>query len=45
MNMVKSKLSGEWNKRVVDILREELESMNDEQTKTFFESVGTLMAN
>ena len=42
---LKTKLSAEWNKKVVDILRKELESMDGEQTKTFFESVGTLMAN
>lgn len=42
---VKTKLSSDWNKRVVDILRKELESMDGDQTKTFFESVGTLMAN
>jgi dynein heavy chain len=42
---LKTKLSSEWNKEVVDILRKELESMDGEQTKTFFESVGTLMAN
>lgn len=42
---VKSKLSSDWNKKVVDILRKELESMDGEQTKIFFESVGTLMAN
>jgi hypothetical protein len=45
MSEVKTKLSSDWNKRVVDILRKELESMDGEQTKTFFESVGTLMAN
>ena len=42
---VKSDLSSQWNKEVVEILRKELESMDSEQTKTFFESVGTLMAN
>ena len=42
---LKTKLSSEWNKKVVDILRKELESMDGEQTKTFFESVSTLMAN
>ena len=45
MNKVKGQLSSEWNKKVVDILREELESMDRDQTKTFFESVATLMAN
>jgi dynein heavy chain len=42
---VKSDLSSQWNKDVVEILRKELETMDAEQTKTFFESVGTLMAN
>jgi dynein heavy chain len=45
MNTIKQKLSTDWNKRAVDILREELENMDREQTKTFFESVATLMAN
>ena len=42
---VKTKLSSDWNKKVVDILRKELENMDGDQTKVFFESVGTLMAN
>jgi len=45
MNSVKVLLSSDWNKSAVDILREELENLDKDQTKTFFESVSTLMAN
>ena len=45
MSEVKAQLSANWNKKVVDILRKELENMDGDQTKKFFESVGTLMAN
>jgi dynein heavy chain len=45
MNKVKGLLSSDWNKSAVDILREELENLDKDQTKTFFESVSTLMAN
>lgn len=45
MSSVKGLLSSDWNKSAVDILREELENLDKDQTKTFFESVATLMAN
>jgi dynein heavy chain len=45
MNKVKGLLTSDWNKSAVDILREELENIEKDQTKTFFESVSTLMAN
>lgn len=45
MARVKNLLSSEWNKAAVDILREELENLDKDQTATFFESVATLMAN
>jgi len=45
MSKVKGLLSSDWNKGAVDILREELENLDKDQTKTFFESVATLMAN
>ena len=45
MTRVKNLLSSDWNKSAVDILREELENLDKDQTKTFFESVATLMAN
>ena len=45
MNRVKGLLSSDWNKSAVDILREELENLDKDQTKTFFESVATLMGN
>ena len=45
MSRVKGLLSSDWNKGAVDILREELENLDKDQTKTFFESAATLMAN
>ena len=45
MAKVKNLLSSDWNKAAVDILREELENLDKDQTSTFFESVATLMAN
>lgn len=45
MKSVKHLLSTEWNKAAVDILRQELENLDKDQTATFFESVATLMAN
>jgi hypothetical protein len=45
MAKVKGVLGSEWNRSAVDILREELENIDKDQTKTFFESVSTLMAN
>ena len=46
MNKVKCLLASDWNKHAVEILREELENITDrDQTKTFFESVATLMSN
>jgi hypothetical protein len=42
---VKGLLMNDWNKAAVDILREELENLDKDQTKTFFESAATLMAN
>jgi hypothetical protein len=45
MARVKNLLSSDWNKAAVDILREELENLDKDQTATFFESVATLMAN
>lgn len=45
MARVKNLLSSEWNKAAVDILREELENLDKDQTANFFESVATLMAN
>lgn len=45
MSKVKGLLSTDWNRSAVDILREELENLDKDQTKTFFESAATLMAN
>jgi hypothetical protein len=45
MSKIKGLLSSDWNKSAVDILGEELENLDKDQTKTFFESVATLMAN
>jgi hypothetical protein len=45
MSKIKGLLSSDWNKSAVDILREELENLDKDQAKNFFESVATLMAN
>lgn len=45
MSKIKGLLSSDWNKSAVDILREELENLDKDQTKTFFEAVATLMSN
>jgi hypothetical protein len=37
MSKVKGMLSSDWNKSAVDILREELENLDKDQTKAFFE--------
>ena len=42
---VKGLLMNEWNSAAVDILRDELENLDKDQTRTFFESASTLMAN
>lgn len=38
-------LNRDWKDRAVDILREELENLDRDQTQTFFDSVATLMSN
>lgn len=45
MTKIKGLLSTDWNNSAVNILREELENLDKDQTKTFFESAATLMAN
>jgi hypothetical protein len=45
MSKIKGLLSSDWNKSAVDILREELENLDKDQAKNFFESVATLMSN
>jgi len=42
---VKTLLHTDWSKSAVDILREELENLDKDQTKTFFESIAALMSN
>ena len=42
---VKLLLNRDWKDRAVDILREELENLDRDQTQTFFDSVATLMSN
>lgn len=42
---VRHLLNKEWKDRAVDILREELENLDRDQTQTFFDSVATLMSN
>ena len=38
-------LNSQWTKQAVDILREELENLDKDQTTTFFDSVAALMSN
>ena len=45
MAHVKNKLATEWNKRAVDILRVEIEHMDEQQMATFFSATATLMSN
>lgn len=45
MSKVKNLLQTEWNKAATEILREELDNLDKDQTKTFFESTATLMSN
>jgi len=42
---VRGALHDQWSKSAVDILREELENLDKDQTKTFFDSVAALMSN
>jgi hypothetical protein len=42
---VRGNLHDNWSKAAVDILREELENLDKDQTKTFFDSVAALMSN
>lgn len=45
MLKVKGILTSDWNRGAVDIIREELENLDKDQVKTFFESTATLMSN
>jgi len=45
MNKIKAMLTSDWNKQAIAILKEELENLDKDQVKTFFESAATLMAN
>lgn len=45
IDKVSNLLSQNWNKSAVDILREELENLDKDQTKTFFDSCAALMSN
>jgi hypothetical protein len=38
-------LNSEWSKSAVDILREEIDNLDKDQHKTFFDSVAALMSN
>ena len=42
---VRALLNSDWSKSAVNILREELENLDKDQTKTFFDSVAALMSN
>jgi hypothetical protein len=45
MAKVKNLLQTDWNKAATEIIREELDNLDKDQTKTFFESTATLMSN
>lgn len=45
IDKVRGLLNSDWSKSAVDILREELENLDKDQTKTFFDSVAALMSN
>lgn len=42
---VRGSLNSEWSKSAVDILREEIDNLDKDQHKTFFDSVAALMSN
>jgi hypothetical protein len=43
--IIKTALTTEWCKQAGDILREELENLDKDQTKNFCDSVSALMSN
>ena len=45
MSKVHGLLANDWNKKAVNILREQIVKIDKDQTKTFFEAVSTLMSN
>jgi hypothetical protein len=45
IDQVRALLNSEWQRNAVDILREELENLDKDQTTTFFDSVAALMSN
>lgn len=45
IDQVRHILNKQWKDSAVDILREELENLDRDQTQTFFDSVATLMSN
>jgi hypothetical protein len=45
IDTVRTMLNSTWTKQAVDILREELENLEKDQTATFFDSVAALMSN
>lgn len=42
---MRGSLNSEWSKSAVDILREEIDNLDKDQHKTFFDSVAALMSN
>lgn len=45
IDKVRGSLNSEWSKSAVDILREEIDNLDKDQHKTFFDSVAALMSN
>ena len=45
IDKVRALLNQDWQRSAVDILREELENLDKDQTTTFFDSVAALMSN
>ena len=45
MSKVNGLLANDWNKKGVNLLREQIVKIDKDQTKTFFEAVSTLMFN
>lgn len=45
MEKVRGLLNADWTKSAVEIIREEIDHLDKDQHKTFFDSVAALMSN